>query len=315
MLTGSAKIRQAFAFFAQGSTELAVVLYLLALIAITFPHRSMAAPDEIIGATAGAFEVVDRIELYVNRYFARKDVAADNIGVHSRLVEQHEAALQLIAVIVHNRAFHRVSLVPVYDEYIRSRLHSMRSQLQTNAERLKTLSVEINKAGVMTRVWRVNNILENCGKDIAEFHSFLTGTVIPLLRESDPSDQSVSEQYVPGSNVPPNPPRLTFDYNTKETCEGRLKAAILEGSSSGVVGIVASGLGGVGKTCALRGLAKDTDIRERFADGIFYIQLGNDVRISDVVNGLADAVETTGGNQLSRKVRRSPTVLESYNFV
>lgn len=89
-------------------------------------------------------------------------------------------------------------------------------------------------------------------------------------------------------NVPPNPPRLTLDYATTETNEGKLKAEIISSLKGGSlsVGAGALGLGGVGKTCALRGLADDKQIMETVLGGILYIQLGNDSHLSDVLSGM-----------------------------
>ena len=62
---------------------------------------------------------------------------------------------------------------------------------------------------------------------------------------------------------------------------------MLKAKNRRVVGIVASGKGGVGKTCALRGLAEDAEIKDRFGGGTLYIQLGSDATINDIISGVA----------------------------
>lgn len=42
------------------------------------------------------------------------------------------------------------------------------------------------------------------------------------------------------------------------------------------VGLVASGMGGVGKTCILRAIVNRSDITNRFPDGIYFAALEKD---------------------------------------
>lgn len=266
----------------------------------------MAAPGEVVGAITGVFELLDRTELYVNRYVARKDLAAENVGRHARVQEEHEEALKLVAMIEQQNTFD--TDIPLRDEYLQSRLRIMKTRLQTNTETLQTLKDQVQKAGATSRVRRADAILTECEKVVEDFFSFVTETVIPALKDNLPSDGNASESYAPTSNVPPNPPRLTLDYETTGTCEGKLRASVLRASNRGMVSVAAFGLGGVGKTCALRGLASDELIKQTFHDGIFYISLGNDSRVSDVINGIARAVARTGGNQLSKTVKAVKTV-------
>lgn len=221
-------------------------------------------------------------------------MAADTFELNARLVENHKEALQLMEVVGKHYGIEQTSSVPVCEGIVRSNLRTMRYQLLGNKRKLDSIHLKIRDAGAMSLVSTVNNILQECQKRVSDFRTFLNETVVPLLREGELTDQKVSETYATRSNVPPNPPRMTLDYTTEETCEGRLKAAILEGTSSGVVGIVASGPGGVGKTCALRGLANDSEIRKRFKNGILYMSLGNDSRLSGIVSELACAVDVTG---------------------
>lgn len=107
-----------------------------------------------------------------------------------------------------------------------------------------------------------------------------------------------------------------MDYNCPTRYEGSLKAEIIrfaKGSSggSGIVGVMALGLGGVGKTCALRGLAKDPGVKEMFPDRILFVQLSNDSVLSDIFMGIADCVEGTGGTRLGRTIQGLGSVEEA----
>lgn len=176
--------------------------------------------------------------------------------------------------------------------------------MKENQEALNSLTDEVQKAKVTSRVRGMNRRL----KDYKQYvQKFFTDVEVANQGPSqiETHDHAPTETYTTVFSVPRNPPRLTLDYNTKCTYEGMLKDAILDGSTSGIVAVLASGLGGVGKTCALRGLAMDSEIKTRFPEGILYMQLGNDSRPSDIVNGIADAVMETGGRRLAPKVRNA----------
>lgn len=144
----------------------------------------------------------------------------------------------------------------------------------------------------------MNDILAQFN-DLAEtLIDFFNEKVSPIL-----ITDSTIDRDVPMNHVPPNPPRLTLDYSSKITPEGKLKSAILARTEKRLIAFMASGQGGVGKTCALRGLAEDNDIKAKFLGGIFYIQLGNDSKTSDIIEGLAAIIRHTGGIQLSQNIK------------
>lgn len=111
--------------------------------------------------------------------------------------------------------------------------------------------------------------------------------------------QHHTDSYHHANNVPKNPPRLTLDYNSEHTSEGQLKQAVLDHSSSGLVEIIAEGMGGVGKTCALQGLATQPHIHQTFKDGLLYIKLGTDATKFTLIEQLVHLVRITGGYNLA----------------
>ena len=114
---------------------------------------------------------------------------------------------------------------------------------------------------------------------------------------------------VPNVRVP-----VHLDFSTGCTMEGKLKATLLESikHSSGnvenvhahltaVVGV--AGMGGVGKTTALIGLAKDADIREKFSTGgIYFLVVGKDATPTNLVASLKRIVRRSGGKRLSEEI-------------
>lgn len=127
-------------------------------------------------------------------------------------------------------------------------------------------------------------------------------------------DVVVDEQYHPAKNVPTNLGRLTLDFNSRNTDEGRLKAEILRTTTGGNVTIVVTGPAGVGKTCALLGLGEDPQVNQRFPGGVFYFDLGEaDANISTLSQHIRHIVDLTGGSGLARKLRSMPTFAQVVN--
>eukprot|EP00178_Gracilaria_changii_P002284 TRINITY_DN1335_c0_g1_i1.p1 TRINITY_DN1335_c0_g1~~TRINITY_DN1335_c0_g1_i1.p1 ORF type:complete len:381 (-),score=58.33 TRINITY_DN1335_c0_g1_i1:449-1591(-) len=119
------------------------------------------------------------------------------------------------------------------------------------------------------------------------------------------------DEYTSCNLVPPNPPRLTLNYDTLTTCEGQLRAAVLRESKSRVVAVLATGKGGVGKTCALRGLGEDSVIERVFDGGIVWMGLGHDASVQNVIGGIADIVRGTGGVTLAKLIGTMKSVGEA----
>lgn len=102
------------------------------------------------------------------------------------------------------------------------------------------------------------------------------------------------------------------------TFEAKLKHAVLrtDGSrqSSDAVGsLVAGGVGvrgmsGVGKSCALRGLAKDVEVCERFWDGIYFRLLGQEATEAQVMQEVAKIMDRSGSNRMAREARDGSSI-------
>lgn len=103
------------------------------------------------------------------------------------------------------------------------------------------------------------------------------------------------DSFQPSFDVPQNPPHVVLQFGSESDMEGdavghltveaQLKDSVLRsdglrsvaavGSSSTLVPSVGMrGMSGVGKSCALQGLATDLQVRQRFPDGIYFLVLG-----------------------------------------
>lgn len=264
-----------------------------------FPHQCKGTAHSRLETMAeyfGVTSVIDVLERFVNRWYERHDLIQSNRRMLDQLQEMYSDAEQLVRMLEDNP----VDRNPLYNNIIQTTLRQMETKLQTNKNDLSTLEDCIRKAKTVNRVKRMRDVLLRCNEDVAKFYAFMHDKIMPSITDAEVTDQ---DRYISDCNVPLNPPRLTLDYDTQDTAEGNLKATIMEKNNGGVVAVVASGMGGVGKTCALRGLAKDSSVKERFPGGVLYIELGNDAGVPDLINGIARIIQRTGGKKLAETIK------------
>jgi TPR repeat protein len=114
--------------------------------------------------------------------------------------------------------------------------------------------------------------------------------------------------FVPFFYEPRNPTGVVLALNSTDTSEGVLKAAVLRENDDCVGAVGSTGMGGVGKTCALKAIACDEDVTRRFTGGVYYLMLGKDATPEQVVFKLAEIVESSGGSNLAAQITSSVTV-------
>ena len=114
---------------------------------------------------------------------------------------------------------------------------------------------------------------------------------------------------IPNLRVP-----VYLDYSNENTMEGKLKAELLKsisrptpktqnvyGHVTAVVSV--SGMGGVGKTTALIGLAQDQDVQKAFSSGgIYFVVVGKDAAPTKLVADLKEIVRRSGGERLAEGI-------------
>ena len=114
---------------------------------------------------------------------------------------------------------------------------------------------------------------------------------------------------VPNVRVP-----VYLDFSNQDTVEGKLKATLLECEDrttcnaenvyapiTAIVGV--AGMGGVGKTTAMIGLARDADVREKFSrGGIYFVVVGKDATPGSLVARLKEIVRRSGGKKRCEEI-------------
>lgn len=61
-------------------------------------------------------------------------------------------------------------------------------------------------------------------------------------------------------------------------------------------------MSGVGKSCPVRGLAEDSEVKERFRDGIYYVILDTDATEAIVVQQIGTVIKASGLPRMAREV-------------
>lgn len=115
----------------------------------------------------------------------------------------------------------------------------------------------------------------------------------PPPHPSAPPASPIPHVHVPNPkafNVPPNLRQILDLSSSSTTPESIAKRALLSNDpSKNAVALV--GMGGTGKTTILRALGRDSDVMSKFTDGIWFFELGYDVKLSSFIRQLQTLVK------------------------
>lgn len=154
--------------------------------------------------------------------------------------------------------------------------------------------------------------------DLKEKLEKLASVVVHLhqiAREAVDSSANQPDNFKVINMVPANPEHIVLDFEEDSgTPESKLKKAIFDVDSIGAVSAVASGMGGVGKTCALRGVGQHQDAPARFPGGIFYMSLGAECGKDELIQNLAVFVRRAGGYRKSKEVEVARKLQDCVNL-
>ena len=190
-------------------------------------------------------------------------------------------------------------LVRVSD-FISNTLADLNLELKTPKGKLRSFANAISDRDVLTAR---KHFAQELRKDVTQASAHLN--IVGEIRSTAPSKEVFKRLVM----APSNPSSVYIDLNlqhgpgAQETCERQLKATVLRNDGNDPIGVFAVGDGGVGKTCALRAIAHDAEVKARFPDGVYFFTLGKDATVARMIQQLCLAVNATNGHDTYEKMR------------
>ena len=115
------------------------------------------------------------------------------------------------------------------------------------------------------------------------------------------------DSFAPYFEVWENPRYVVFGNESvcsegAQNSKAKARGILLNEEIEGPVVLAIQGMPGVGKTCTMRALCHDRDIRNRFKDGVYVIRLGANAVLHTFLAGLRSVVEESGGHHLAASI-------------
>ena len=127
-----------------------------------------------------------------------------------------------------------------------------------------------------------------------------------------------TDAFKPHFATPSLPSNIAFDFesvddgNRVSTQESILLKSVLNlrsgGSWQGASALGTHGMGGVGKTTALKGICSAESVRGLFADGICFMEFGENATVQKVREEICSCVRKFGGKELAKEMRKASSL-------
>lgn len=130
---------------------------------------------------------------------------------------------------------------------------------------------------------------------------------------NEASSSSAASYQPVFSMAPRNLDYISLDFDG-DAEEASLWRKVSNKSNDGPVGAVARGQGGVGKTTAVCGIAYHEKTRIRFPDGVFFVNIGVQGNVADLIKGIAQMVKSSGNSERSDEIRGADSLLSAVSL-
>lgn len=273
---------------------------------------------EIVSTSSNATELLTRLANIPQSFIYWKDMRSirpDQVDRFMNRLDQNLSELGLLQD-------HMDQMPPQSDArylLIVQRLQNCRNNLSSLKPSCKDYrqcasgTIRRNLPRTVGAVWNtLTEEFEQSKSDIESFLALIDSVTHPDVNSAPSSPEAGCDAFkVVTGLVPHNPEHLVFDFDSKSengepsTSEGKFKKAIFDESCHGPVGGVARGLGGVGKTCALRKIGRDAErtMRSRFKGGVVFITFGQQASEADIIEEIANVVRIAGGPSKAQEIR------------
>ena len=134
-------------------------------------------------------------------------------------------------------------------------------------------------------------------------------------------EQSVhppTDAFEPHFDIPSLPSNVVFDFESYDddscvtTPESVLLHSVLDLKSQGswqeASALGTLGMGGVGKTTALKGICSAGSVQGHFSDGICFMQFGEDATLQKVRSEICRSVKKFGGKEVAKEMKHAESL-------
>jgi WD40 repeat protein len=285
-------------------------------------NKAFAFPKSIIDSVERTLMVVrDIAEKYKNQTLGGRirhmPKALDRLNELDKVEKQLQTVLTLIAANVAGEAFANTErTVEILGEQQDS-LNQVLVSIDTTSTRIETAILDVEKiCGPLADLAlddKVEEILQRFDRIDERLRCLDSGMEIMLptmesIREdtraiksrlSVPAETTRQDIWVCNFSSVPSPP----SYVVETQYVRNLYSALLDETGRCRVFTV-HGWGGAGKTTACKMIANNANVRQRFKDGIVWIELGETASSGALIEGLARAVKRSGGENASEYILR-----------
>lgn len=179
----------------------------------------------------------------------------------------------------------------------------LRGRCETVRERVQKKRNRVFISLVRTQLEEAKPLRENVVSQIEKLRESKSAFEEQLRMGGNCSSSNIDSPFRPIFEMAPfNEPDVLLDFES-DTFEGRLWKQVFSKNANGSVCIVVRGMGGVGKTTAVCGIANDERARYRFPGGVMFVQIGEQGTCADLIQGIALLVEHSGCPERADKIR------------
>lgn len=190
-------------------------------------------------------------------------------------------------------------------------VHRLRDKCEVVRERVQKKRNRIFISIARTQLEEAKQLGENIVCQIEKLRESKSAFEEKLSRGGDSSLSNDDASFRPIFGMTPfNEPDVLLDF-AGDTFEARLWKQVFSKTAGGSVSTVARGMGGVGKTTAVCGVANDERTKYRFPGGVMFVQIGEQGTSVDLIQGIALLVEYSGCPERADKIRAMSLISEA----
>ncbi|CDF38963.1 WD40-repeat containing protein [Chondrus crispus] len=265
----------------------------------------MADPCSILGLTGPAEQVVRLIASLIARHQAYKKNKTLSTEMLTAYTNLQRDITELEKMPIHGTSSQHTGLLRREIADISSFILKSLAELQKESKDPKA------RLGAFASAMGDREVLEKRKQEADRLHKRIVqaSTGIDTRTAVESIRRGTGNMFRASIRAEHNPASICVKLDSRgsdglpNTCESRLKAAVLRRDRNKQVGATAVGQGGVGKTCALRAIAHDVEIMAEFSGGVYFMLLGKDGNVGRLIEELCLIVEASGGNQTAVEMR------------